>query len=371
MSGFVGILNLDGAPVDSYLLQRRTNSMTFRGPDAQEIWTDRNVGFGHAMLRTTWEAETEKQPLTLDRKVWLTADARIDGRAELIDELEAKLRRRVRIGGSENGSGPERLPNDAELILLAYEAWGDDCIQHLIGDFAFAIWDSREHRLFCARDHFGVKPFFYAQLGNVLIFSNTLNCVRLHPAVSDRLNERFIGDFLMFDMSRDLAISVFADINRLQPAHSLTVSDRRLDLKRYWTLPANGQVRFRRQADYVERFNELMAEATRDRLRTNTAGIFMSGGIDSPTVAAFASELSARQGSFDLQAHTVVYDRLFKDEERYYSKLVADRLKIPIHYLGVDDYDLYDRADVYAGRPEPLHDPLARISFDQMKQLEK
>src|SRR5262249_35233583 len=79
-----------------------------------------------------------------------------------------------------------------------------------------------------------------------------------------------------------------------------------------------------------------------------------------------------REGNFDLRAHTVVYDRLFKDEERHYSKLVADRLKIPIHYLVVDDYELYEKAaDVYAGRPEPLHDPLARISFEQMQQLGK
>jgi len=90
MSGIVGIINIDGAPVDRDLLGRMTDFMAYRGPDAQEIWIDGNVGFGQTMLRTTWEAETETQPLTLDGKVWLTADARIDGRPELIAELEAK-----------------------------------------------------------------------------------------------------------------------------------------------------------------------------------------------------------------------------------------------------------------------------------------
>src|SRR5260370_40495699 len=147
MSGIVGIINLDGAPVDRDLLRRMTEFMTFRGPDAQEIWIDGNVGFGHTMLRTTWEAETEKQPLTLDGKVWLTADARIDGRTELIAELEAKLRTKVQISRGSNGNSSEsRIPNDAELILLAYEAWGEDCVKHLIGDFAFALWDKRECR---------------------------------------------------------------------------------------------------------------------------------------------------------------------------------------------------------------------------------
>ncbi len=373
MSGIVGIINLDGAPVDRHLLARMTEFMSYRGPDAQEIWIDGNAGFGHTMLRTTVEAETEKQPLTLDGKVWLTADARIDGRAELMAELESKLNRPLRFAVRSNGHRSDlRVPNDAELILLAYEAWGEDCVKHLIGDFAFAIWDSRKRQLFCARDHFGVKPFFYARLGSLFILSNTLNCLRLHPAVSDRINERFIGDFLLFDMSRDPAISAFADIQRLAPAHSLTYANQRIVLSRYWSLPAHGHIRYRKAAEYVEQFNDLMHRATKDRLRTKHAGILMSGGIDSPTVAAFAREIfSEHQDDFDLRAHTVVYDRLFKDQEHHYSKLVADKLNIPIHYLVADDYDLYDECgeNVEQRRPEPRHDPLARISSDQMQHV--
>ena len=124
------------------------------------------------MLRTTFEAVTEKQPLTLDGKVWLNADARIDGRSELIAELEGKLRRELRIHNPSNGGNSPsngrrvpsnghafdaRVPNDAELILYAYEAWGEDCVEHVLGDFAFAIWNAAQRRLFCARDHFGVK----------------------------------------------------------------------------------------------------------------------------------------------------------------------------------------------------------------------
>ena len=162
--------------------------MSFRGPDAQETWIDGNAGFGHTMLRTTFEAETEQQPLTLDGKVWLTADARIDGRAELIANLEAKLRTKPLLSHRSNPNGSDSIiPNDAELILYAYQAWGEDCVKHLIGDFAFAIWDSREHRLFCTRDHFGVKPFYYAHVGNTFVFSNTLNAVRLHPNVSAKI----------------------------------------------------------------------------------------------------------------------------------------------------------------------------------------
>jgi len=126
MSGIVGIVNFDGAPIDRDLVTRMTESMTFRGPDALQILVERNAGFGHTMLRTTWEAADEKQPLTLDGKIWLIADARIDGRAELTQKLGVS----------------ESTHNDAELILLAYHAWKEQCIDYLIGDFAFAIWNS-------------------------------------------------------------------------------------------------------------------------------------------------------------------------------------------------------------------------------------
>ena len=212
MSGICGIVNLDGAPVDRQLLQKMTALIAFRGPDAQNVWVDGRVGFGHTMLHTTLESEREQQPCSLDGNVWITADARIDGRTELKRTLEAQ--------------GRTELPNatDVELILHAYHAWGEDCVKYLIGDFAFAIWDSRQQRLFCARDHFGVKPFFYALMGQCLIFSNTLNCLRGHPAVSDSLNDLAVADFLLFEMNQDPGTTVFADIQRLPPAQRLRCS---------------------------------------------------------------------------------------------------------------------------------------------------
>src|SRR5438045_2935572 len=212
MSGIVGIVGLDGRPVDGELLRRMTDFMAFRGPDAQQVWCDGSVGFGHTLLRSTDESRPKKQPFSLDGRLWITADARVDGQSELIEKLR-------NCGWTHLGR-----PTDAELILRAYEAWGEDCLQHLIGDFAFAIWDGPRRRLFCGRDHFGVKPFYYAQVGNVLIFSNTLNCIRLYPDVSCELNDQAIGDFLLFNFNQDPRTTAFRDIQRLPPAHSLTWS---------------------------------------------------------------------------------------------------------------------------------------------------
>lgn len=118
MSGFVGILNLDGAPVQREQVQRLTDALTFRGPDAQAIWVDGPIGLGHTLLRTTDEAQYERQPLTLDDQVWIVADGRVDARQELIAKLAAR-----------EGIALEaaRTP-DVELILRSYLSWGSACL---------------------------------------------------------------------------------------------------------------------------------------------------------------------------------------------------------------------------------------------------
>jgi asparagine synthase (glutamine-hydrolysing) len=341
-----------------------TEFMTFRGPDAQHIWTDGNVGFGHTMLRTTWEAETEKQPLTLDGKVWLTADARIDGRAELIAELEAKLQRQVRMGGPGNGTGPERPPNDAELILLAYEAWGEDCVNHLIGDFAFAIWDVRLGRLFCARDHLGVRPFYYAFQGSRFLFSSSPHCLRLHPSVSGDLNDHAIADFLIFEMNLDPSTSAFKDIKRLSPAHQLQLDEKSLSISRYWTLSISDEIHYKKRSDYLDNFNELMLAAVGDRLRTGRVSLLLSGGMDSTTVGAFARRANKSDQTCELQAFSYVYDKLMPDQERYYSGVAAEALGMPITYIASDDYKLYQ----WPSRPfrpaDLINEPLRALFND-------
>ena len=161
MSGFICIVHLEGQPADPELLTALTESFAFRGPDGRRQWLDGSAGLGVAKFATTDEAQREQQPLTLDGEVWIVADARIDGRGELVAKLESL------------GREDAREATDAELILHAYHAWGEDAPAHLLGDFSFAIWDRPRRRLFCARDHLGVKPFYYARCGASLIFSAT------------------------------------------------------------------------------------------------------------------------------------------------------------------------------------------------------
>jgi asparagine synthase (glutamine-hydrolysing) len=348
VSGIVGILNLDGAPVDRRLLGGMTDFMAFRGPDARRIWTDGNIGFGHTLLKTTEESEREHQPFTLDGQVWIVADARVDAQRDLIAKLTAR------------GEQVQRGVTDVELLLRAYRAWKEECVEHLLGDFAFAIWDAPRRRLFCARDQMGVKPFYYAQLGERVIFSNTLDCIRQHPAVSDTLNDRAIADFLLFDLNQDPAATSFADIRRLPPGNRATWSNGGSRISRYWTLPIDEPVYFRRADDYVDRFKELLHMAVDDRLRINNVGVFMSGGLDSSTLAATACQiLRGRAASSQVHAFTTVSDGVVDQNERYYAELVAGKLRIPIHYRNVSG-NLIDPhwPQTSLHTPEPVSSPL-------------
>lgn len=358
MSGICGIVGGSGEPIDREVFGAMTASMDFRGPDAKNVWVEGSIGLGHTLLRTTFESEHERQPASLDGTVWIAADARIDGQRE----LKAKLR--------EHGRTGLEAANDAELILHAYHAWGSDCVAHLIGDFAFAIWDGTRHQLFCARDHFGVKPFFYARVGSTFIFSNTLNCIRKHPAVSRKLNDLSIADHLLFEFIQDPNATAFADIQRLAPAQCLMLAGNECRLRTYWELPDVKCETVRPARDYVDHFNELLALAVSDRLRTDRIAVEMSGGLDSTAVTAVAHlVLQAKQGRFELSAHTMVFNRLIASEERHFAGLTANKLAIPIHFCAADHAELFPPAGGRA-RPEPFHSPLPLLEDCTMVSAE-
>jgi asparagine synthase (glutamine-hydrolysing) len=324
VSGFVAVVNLDGAPVDRDVLARMTGSMAYRGPDAQETWINGSIGLGSALLRTTFEAQHEHQPCTLDGEVWIAADCRIDARDDLIGELR--------------GHGRNATPgsSDPELILHAYAVWGADCVAHLLGDFSFAIWDARVKSLVCARDHMGVRLLYHTRAGGTMIVSNSLEALRLHPSVSRKLNELAIADFLLFGVNQDATTTSYEGVRRLVAGHRMQWSGGEPRIERYWELPIDPPTRFRRRREYTEHFLELLTTVLRDRMRTERAGIMMSGGLDSAGMAAVGRNLAS------VKAYTTVFDSLLPDKERYYAAMVASHLKIPICFVAEDDSQLFE-----------------------------
>lgn len=349
----------DNAPIDRALLGSLTDFLSFRGPDGQSIWMDHSIGMGHTLLQTTYESRNERQPLGLEERYWIVADARLDAREELIAELKSA-------GREASSNAP-----DCELILKAYAEWGEACVDHLLGDFSFAIWDKEHKKLFCARDHFGVKPFFYASVGALLVLSNTLNCIRRHPAVSAELNDLAIADFLLFDMIREPGATSFARIRRLPPSHALVWEEGSISVRRYWTLSVRDPIHFRRRTDCVEEFRELLDRAVCDRVRTASVGVLMSGGLDSPTVAASARRtLTGNGAASEVIAYTDVFESLIPHEERHYATLVAEALKIPIEFHVSDETALSkDLNHQNINWPEPVHVPGSDGGLRQLRQV--
>ncbi len=315
MSGFLALLGLDGGAVAPALLADLTERMAFRGPDGQHTWHDGVIGLSHALLATTFEAVREQQPASLDGEVRLTGAIRLDGR----DDLRAAL-----LGA---GCQPAADATDPDLLLHAYTAWGDGCLDRIIGDFAFVLWDGRRRRLLAARDHFGVAQLFWARVGDILILGNTLQAFLAYPGISDELDEAAVSDWAVFGMYLDSEATGYRQIHRVGHGQKLTLDDGAFRIAPYWTpVDSEDWTRPRRDEDYAEEFLHLFDLAVADRLRTDRAGCHLSGGLDSSAIAASASLVQDRRGGpRDLRVYTLMNRGLAMDQEGEYAALVARR----------------------------------------------
>ncbi|MGK0298260.1 MAG: asparagine synthase (glutamine-hydrolyzing) [Gammaproteobacteria bacterium] len=332
MSGLVAIVNLNSAPVDQHLLGRLTDALDSRGKDKKETWINGHIGFGHTLHRTTNEAEYEHQPCTLDGNVWLIASARIDAREELVNKL-----------GLQHQLNLKQTP-DTELILHAYHTWGEQCLNHILGDFAFVIWDGRNQKLFCARDRFGMRQLYYSRIKNSILICNSLYCLLHHPQISFDVNDQVIGDFLLFGnpvwLDKKKILTAFNDVQKVPPAHTLIIKDRKYSIHRYWTLPTDlPTIKYKDECEYIHHFQEIFKTAIKDRLRCQNVVVSMSGGLDSTSIAATVSEINEETSNItEMHAVTNAYDSLCADDEPYYADLVAKKLKISIDYIDASDY---------------------------------
>src|SRR6266446_8737955 len=359
MSGFAGVVSLDAAPPDALLLERMAEALAFRGPDGTHITTKPGAGFCFTFLRTGPAPQCPSQPCSLEGRVWLLGDVRLDGR----DDLRRKL--------EQHGEAIAADVTDEELVLRAWRLWGDEGIAELIGDYAFALWDAEARCLRCWRDLMGARPFFYALAGGWLHFSNTLDAVRCARDISSELDLRFIGDFLLEGWCPDPARTAFRDISRLPSGHALSYSTCGVHVRRFASLPVEDPLWLKREEEYVEQFRELLEQAVGERLPRGPAAVLMSGGLDSASVAAIATKIAKKFGSHaSLRAHTVDYCPLFDDEEGYYASLAAEHLGIPIEILSGAScvpYEGWD--DLGPLMAEPCNEPFLLLNQQQYRRV--
>lgn len=359
MSGFVGVLEYGGKPVDTAVLGGLTESLAFRGPDGTQTWHAAGIGLGHAHFVTDPDRNGERLPLALDGRFWITGDVRLDARDELIEALRA-VEQNDEVRGSQ----------DAALVLRAYRAWGTDCVARLHGDFAFALWDATARRLFCARDRFGVRPFFYAALDDALVFGNTLDTLRRHPHVRATPYEPALADYLVVGNLLEADRSFFADVRRLPPAHMLTVEGRGPPrIARYWALPVEPELRYARKEEYVEQFGELLSRAVADRAPPGRVAVFMSGGLDSASIAAVvAGKLGVAPTGVRAHGICLGWNPVLPDPEPALAQRCADALGLPLDVHQFGDAEPFLGWDTAEGAgPEPEDDAYRNHSLTGLR----
>lgn len=359
MSGFAGIICADGATPDLQLLQPLADALAFRGPDAKQVFSRPGAGFCFTLLKTGPSPQAEQQPCTLDGKLWFLGDVRLDAREDLLSRLGSAMNK------------PLPAITDEELLLEAWGRSGSACLEWLTGDFSFALWDELAQQLWCARDLIGTHPFLYAHAAGRLFFSNTLNVLRLVPEISPDLDPHFIGDFLLQSWCPDPHRSAFSDIRRLPPGHLLTYSEGRVQMRRFGKLPIEEPLLLKQSQDYVEQFRFHLQQAVRDRLPLGPAAVFMSGGLDSTSVAATAKKVQLTRSVADYpQAFTVDYSPLFDDQEGQLASQVAAHLAVPHSVLNgsaVLPFAGWDSLSIKT--PEPCAEPLFALHLQHYRQV--
>jgi asparagine synthase (glutamine-hydrolysing) len=291
-----------------------------RGPDAASEWLCGEVGLAHRMLHTTPESLAESQPWKDESgQIVLIYDGRVDNRNDLRGEFAA------------HGLTPRNC-TDAELLLRAYQRWGEDFPIHILGDFAVTIWDGRRKSLFCARDVFGFKPLYYLANPRCLVCASAVQQFFAHPAFTSQPDEMVVAGHLS-GFLKDNEGTLYAQLRRLAPATSLTVSSSRLEIRRYWNVDTERTIRYRTDDEYAEHFRAIFSDAVGCRLRSQRpVGIALSGGVDSSCLTGMAKAL---ERSGDVQAPAIeMLSMVFPGQdcdESAYIQQVAEFWKSPVH----------------------------------------
>lgn len=352
MSGIFGLIHDAGEAASLARLQKMQSAMAHWGPDGGGLWRDDHCALGQRLLYNTPEAVHERLPRWVpEARLAITAEARIDNRDELCDHFA--------IPRAERPTTP-----DSDLILRAYLKWGEASPEHLLGDWSFAIWHPDARKLFLARDHHGNTSLCYWRQGEQFAFASAPQALHAIGAPR-RLNELYLAQVLISWPAYHGPQTIDLDIQRLPPAHALTLTPQGTCIWRYWRLEDTPELRLPRREDYVQGFLEVYDEAVRCRLRSyRPVGVTLSGGLDSGSVTALAARELARQGQ-RLTAFTAVprYDttrtvgpKRFGDETEYAAATAA--------FCGNVDHVLLDSAQVtpmtgihrtLAIMPEPAH----------------
>lgn len=283
MSAIIGLFHVNGRPVNRDILESALVVMSDYGPDRSGLWTKGTIGLGHLMLSITPESQREMLPYNSEGFT-ITADARIDNRLELFDQLSIPFTSR------------SHLP-DSHLILEAYKKWGKNCPAKLIGEFTFAIWSNWKKELFCACDHMGIRPFYYYQSQQFIAFATDVRALWALPGVPKALDEFEVVKYLAGSLPISQHQTLYQGIKKLPFGQHLTINRDGFQIRKYWFPFNQEKIRLSSEKEYIKKLRELMEEAVSCRLRTTfPVASHVTGGLDSSSIAVMAARKLRQQG---------------------------------------------------------------------------
>ena len=374
MGGICGIIHFDDRPADEAGLRSMERAGAHRAPDGCRRW----VQGGCVLAQLSFHlgpinASGDRSLCSADLRFVIVADARIDNRAELRVELSA-----------DDPLSSEPLTaeaDDAALILAAYRRWGNQCLAHLVGDYAFAIWDRKERRLFAARDPMAIRPLYFWMEGARLVFASEIEQILASGGIPKRLYRPMAAAWLLM-RAGEPGWTFLEGIHQVPGAHRLTADASGVTVARAWDVDPGRRIVYRSEQDYVEHLRELILTATQARLQgTHPSGMLLSGGIDSVAVGGAVGWLmdQHRAGRFHhpFTALAYRYEGFPQCDERHVSEPLARHWGMRVEEISSDEWrhdSLLDRRwDVDSpvlGIYQPLQDAaMQRAQAQGIRQI--
>lgn len=325
--------------------QRMMQALAKFPADDVMIWKKENIFLGCHSQWITPESIGEPLPFyDYEKQLAITSDAMIDNRKELFDRLGVPREERHSI-------------SDSQLILQAYSKWGEEVPKHLVGDFAFMIWDEKKQKLFGARDFSGARTLYYYNDLQRFAFCTVMEPLLKLPYIKKQLNEEWLAEYLsipnMID-SVDVTITVIKDILQVPPSHTITVTNGKVKLSKFNVLSLDREIRFKNDEEYFEAFRDIFQKSVDSKLRTfKSVGSQLSGGLDSGSVVSFASRTLLKQNK-TLHTYSSIPVESFNDytprhqvaDERPFIRATVDYVgNIEEHYLSLEDKNSYSSID--------------------------
>jgi len=320
MCGIAGIFHKDrDVASDASGVHRMLAAIGHRGPDASGAYVDGPVVLGHARLSII-DLEGGAQPMsTLDGALTITFNGEIFNYVELREDLAAR--------GYQFATR-----SDTEVILRAYEEYGDECVHRMNGQWAFAIWDKRRKRLFISRDRLGIRPLFYTESNGRFLFASEMKALFADPAVPRKLDLKALAQVFTFWVTLPPR-TTFEGVCELPPGHSMSLQDGKVSVTKYWeaqyAAPYEIEDDSRTEQSYSEELWDLLLDATRIRLRADVpVGSYLSGGLDSSATTMMAKKFT----DTSVTTFSVAFENPEFDESKFQSE-VARHLGTEHHVI--------------------------------------